>query len=300
MTTSATTITENNIFTKGMLISLHQGNYAGRKRMDKSQMENLPTEIVRGVHDLFEKSFKILLQDISAFDRETRHSVKYVSVPFPIDGVYFISSERIEKIIEMLEARKAQRLELIEKAVENYDEAVKTFAEKYPAYYQHAKAKYLTKNQFLERFYCKYQFIKISAPGKDDALISPEIYKKEMEKFKETIAEMKNEVVSTIYTELLKTTNRLKKQCTDGVPSQRTLNTLNEYMKRVEEVYSDFVDRADLKKALKAVKAQVLGVTAEELRDNDASREKFRGEISSLLEGIKALPNIQLRRAIDF
>jgi hypothetical protein len=293
-------ITEKNIFEKGMLINLNQGSYAGRKRLSKDQMKDLPTEIVRGVHDLFDAEFKRLLKDISAYDRDTRHEVKMKSVPFPIDGVYFTGSERIEPMIELLEQRKQERGELIEKAVANYEGAIQSFAEKYPDYYEKAKHKYPTKQHFQERFYCKYQFLKISAPGKEDKLISPEVYKKEMEKFRETIQEMKAEVISTIYQELLETTNRLRKQCTDGKPNQRTLNTLNEYLKRIDEVYSDFVDRDDLKKAIKSIKAQVLGVTADALRDNDDTREKFRKGISDLVGEIKNLPNIPLRRAIDF
>ena len=293
-------ITEKNIFERGMLVSLTMGGYSGRKNLSKEQLGNLPTEIVRGVHDLFEKEFKRLLRDISCFDMETRRLVWHQSVPFPLNSVYFISSTKIDDIIEQLESRKQQREEMIEKAVENYEEAIQIFAEKYPDYYQKAKSKYISKNRFAERFYFKYQFLKISAPAKEDSIISPELYKKEMEKFKQTIDEMKKEVVSTIYQELLETTVRLKKQATDGKPNQRTLNNLNEYLKKIDEIYKDFVDRNDLKKAIKDVKASILGITAEDLRDSDASREAFREGIAALVEQIKVLPDIPLKRAITF
>lgn len=293
-------INESNLFQKGMLISLNLGGYSGRKKLKKEQMGDLPTEIVRGVHDLFNKEFKKLLVEISAHDQETRRIVKHQSVPFPLDGVYFICSDRLEKVIEELESRKAERAELIEKAVENYEEAIETFAKDYPEYYKNAKSKYLSKEQFTERFYCKYQFLRISAPSEEDSIISPEMYKREIEKFRETINEMKNDVVSTIYQELLESTVRLKKQCTDGKPSQRTINTMNEFLKKIDEIYSEFVDRKDLSNAIKAVKKQMLGITADELRDVDASREKFRKEISSLVNEIKNLPDIPLKRAIEF
>lgn len=300
MTAPKTTITEQNIFSRGMLINLNQGNYAGRKRMSKGQLTGLPTEIVRGVHDLFDSEFKRLLKEISAFDRDTRHEVKMKSVPFPIDGVYFISSDRIEPMIEMIDGRKERRQELIETAVDNYEGAIATFAAKYPEYYEKAKGKYPTKQHFQERFYCKYQFLKISAPGKDDKLISPEIYKREMAKFKETVEEMKADVVATIYQELLETTNRLRKQCTDGKVSQRTFNSLGIFLQKIDEVYADFVDRDDLKKAIKAIKAQVLGVTAESLRDSDDAKEKFRKGMATLVGDLKNLPDVPLKRAIDF
>lgn len=300
MTEPKRMITEENIFTKGMLINLSMGSYVGRKKLAKEQMGELPTEIVRGVHDLFDKDFKKLLTEIAAFDGEIRWMVKSRSVPFPIDGVYFIKSEQIEDIIDRLNAKKGQRDEMIEKALEGYEEAIKIFAEKYPVYYEKAKHKYPSKSHFIERFPFKYQFLKIQAPGKEDKVISPEIYKLEMAKFKETIEDMKKEVISTIYGQLLETTSRLKKQCTEGKPSQRTLNTLNEYLQKIDDVYSDFVDRKDLKAAIKSVKAQVLGVTADELRDNDEAREKFRAGIADIVGNIKSLPDIPLKRAIEF
>jgi hypothetical protein len=295
-----TMITEQNIYEKGMLITLNQGNYAGRKKLSKEQMGDLPTEIVRGVHDLFDKEFKSLLKEISAFDNETRHLVKRRSVPFPIDGVYFIPSRGIESIINFLEGRKADRAALIQKAVDNYETAIENFAVKYPDYYNHAKSRYLPKHAFENRFYCKYQFLKISAPNEENSLISPELYQTEMRKFRETIEEMKREVVGTIYQELLETTARLKKQCTDGKPSQRTLNSLNEYLVRIDEVYAGFVDREDLVTAIQKVKAQVLGITAEELRDSDKTRESFRKSISAVMSEIQNLPDIPLKRSIEF
>lgn len=136
--------------------------------------------------------------------------------------------------------------------------------------------------------------------GQENSLISPEMYQTEMRKFRETIEEMKREVVGTIYQELLETTARLKKQCTDGKPSQRTLNSLNEYLVRIDEVYAGFVDREDLVTAIQKVKAQVLGITAEELRDSDKTRESFRKSISAVMSEIQNLPDIPLKRSIEF
>lgn len=292
-------INDTNIYNKGMLISLRMGSYAGRRRMDKEQLKELPTEIVRGVHDLFDLEYKKLLQEISAFDRHTRHIVWHMCIPFPVDGIYFMPAKKISEAIEMLELRKTERYELVNQAVENYEAAIETFAEKYPEYYQRARNKYLSRDRFHGRFYFNYQFLNIAAPDEKHAIISPELYKEEVRKFKETIQQMKSDVVSTIYSELLESTNRLKKQCTEGKPSQRTLNSVNEFLKKIDEVYSDFVDRDDLVKAIKKVKAQVLGVTAESLRASDDTREKFRKSVSSLVSEIKNLPDIPLKRAIE-
>jgi hypothetical protein len=293
-------INENNIFDQGMLIHLKMGGYEGRMKLSVDQLKDLPQEIVRGVHDLFDKSFKDLLREIGSFDNETRWEVKRRSVPFPIDGVYFITSGYIEKIIELLEQRKIGRRELIAKAVENYDVAIQIFSEKYPDYFERAKHKYLTKDRFQQRFYFQYQFIKITAPDKNGKFITPEMYKLEMKKFKDTINEMKQEVLGTIYQSLLEVTGRLKKQCTDGKPNQRTFNSLNAFLAQIDDVYSDFIDRDDMKEAIKKIKAQVLGIDANDLRSSEDLKAKFGKEIAALGAEIKALPDIPLKRAIDF
>jgi hypothetical protein len=294
-----TMINEKNIFEKGMLISIRAGAYTGRKKLSDEQLKGLPTEIVRGVHDLFDTDFKKLLVDIQTLDWEARHQIKKMSVPFPIDGVYFLVSSKINDAIGYLDDRKAERENLINGILEKYEDAVKAFAEKYPEYYKHAKDSYPTKSRLAEKFYFQYQFIKI-APPDENSLISSDQYKQEMKKFKESIQEMKDEVVGIIYQALFESVDRLKKQCTDGKPNQRTFDTLNKFLAQIDEVYADFVDRGDLKGMIKKIKAQVLGVTAEDLRNNEEMKKDFRDAISKVASEIKALPDIPLKRAIDF
>jgi hypothetical protein len=290
-----TTINENNIFEKGMLISLNLGAYAGRKKLSADQLENLPKEIVRGVHDLFDKAFKEKLEAIWKHDAITRGHLKDLSVPFPIDGIYFLSFDRIESIIEFLDERKKSRWELVEEVLANYEAAKITFAEKYPSYYAKAQTKYPSKARLAQRFYFEYQFLKISAPDKNP-LISPEQYKKEMEKFRQTISTMKQEVVGIIYQSLSDLTNRLKKQSKDGKMNQRTFNNLHKFMEQIDSTYSGFIDRKDLQDTLKKVKAELKGMSADMLRDNDAQRKKFYKAITSLTEEIKALPDVESKR----
>jgi hypothetical protein len=295
-------IDERNIYEKGMLISLSIGAYPGRMKLSKEQLKDLPTEIVRGVHDIFDNSYKELLQAIEKYDRETRWEVKRRSVPFPIDGVWFVSSSTIGEIIKLLDERREERKKLIDKAADEYENAIAIFADKYPDFHRHAlqKRRYISKERFLSRFYFTYQFIKIAAPDKDNKFISPEMYRTEMKKFKDTIEEMKREVLGVIYSALLESATRLKKQCKDGKPNQRTLDTLNTFLSRVDEVYSDFIDRNDVKDAISKIKKQVLGVDAESLRSDESFKKKFGKAITTIVNEIQALPDMPLTRAIDF
>jgi hypothetical protein len=292
-------INETNIFERGVLISLHIGSYEGRKKLNSEQLKGLPTEIVRGVHDLFDKKFKLLLREIDLFDSQTRGNIKDRTISFFIDGVYFLKSELIDEVVEYLEKRKEERLELIQTAVNAYDGAIMDFKQEYPDFYKAAKGRYISKGDFQNRFYFNYQFLKIAPPDKD-GILTPETYKREMGKFRESIEEMKKEVLSMIFENLLDATKRLKDQCTDGKPNQRTLNNLNKFLAQIDNVYSDFIDRKDIKEAIANVKANLLGVDAKSLRESGDYKAQFKKEIASAVEIIKALPDIPLKRSLEF
>ena len=296
-------ITEKNLFSNGVLIGIHSGSYEGRKKLTPEQLKDLPQEIVRGVHDMFETEFKKLIQNIRAFDSETRNMVKRKSVPFPFGGVYwgvyYVSSAQLDDVIDLMEERMKQRVSLIDEAVDNYDAAIETFARKYPEFYEQAKDKYPQKQAFAGKFYFNYQLIKVTAPDKS-GMLSAEQYKREREKFRETIEDMKKEVVSTIYESLLEMTSRLKEQCTDGKPNQRTLNSLSRFLEQIDEIYTEFIDRDDIKTVVAKIKSQVLGVSAESLRNSDELKNELAKQIKSAMNEFKALPDIPLKRAIDF
>lgn len=298
----ATTINETNIYDRGMLIVLNETGYSGYKKLSKEEIQEagLPEEIVRGVHNLFEKSYKEKLDNITLFDNKTRAYVKDRSVPFhKIKSVYFLGYDRIDMIEQYIEERKIQREELVNELVEDYDNAVQSFAKKYPKYYRKAMDKYPTKDKFKRKFSFDYSFIQIAAPSKNSKL-TPEQYRRAKEQFTQTIEAVKKDVVNTIYTDLLELTGRLKRQSKDGKMSQRTFNSLNEYFAKIEEVYSEFVDRKDMTEAINKVKQSVLGKSADMLRDNDGQRNKFHKAIAALTKEIKALPDVELKRAIDF
>lgn len=297
MTTTA--INEKNIFDNGMLISIKAGAFHGKKKLSAEQLQDLPKEIVRGVHDLFTKEFKDLLNKVITLDWNVRHEIRNLSIPFPIDGIYFLPINKIEKAIEMLEGKKKEREGLIQEILDNYLAAKEAFAERYPDYFERARNKYPSISDLKSRFYLNYQFVKITPPDKD-SIISGDQYKEEIKKFKETIQEMKKEVVATIYQELTESVGKLQKQSTEGKLNQKTFEGLNELLLRIEEVYSGFVDRKDLMEVVKKVKAQAMGVTSEQLRNSESAKEKFRKGISEVFSEIKALPDIPLKRAIEF
>ena len=293
-------ITSENIFEKGMLINLSMGGFDGRVKLSKEQLKDFPTEIVRGVHDIFESEFKKLIKEIGKHDGITRWEIKYMSIPFPIDGIYFILSKQIEKAIEFLKKRENERKELIQNAIDNYDNAIVKFSEQYPEYYLHAKGKYPSKERLRERFYFKYQLFAITTPEKTLGEVSSDLYTEELDKFRKDVSTMKQEVVNIIYTELCDRIKMLQKQCSDGKPSQKTFNKMTRVLGQIDEIYSDFIDRQDIKDVVEKVKRLVSGVTADNLRDSESFKNEFKTSMAKTFEEIKNLPDTELTRSLEF
>ena len=293
-------ITSENIFEKGMLVSLTMGGFEGRIKLSEEQLKDFPTEIVRGVHDIFENEFKTLIKEIFSHDGKTREGLQGMSIPFPINGIYFILSRYIEKAINFLKEKETERITLIQTATDNYEQAIEKFAEKYPTYYRHAKGKYPSRYEFQQKFYFRYQLFTITKPEKALSTISPDIYTEELDKFRKDVFSMKQEVVNIIYTELLDRVKMLQKQCSDGKPSQKTFNKLNKILNQIDEVYSDFVDRQDIKDIITKIKGQVTGVTADDIRSSEDFKKEFKSAMAKTFQEIKNLPDTELTRSLDF
>ena len=295
------TVNDDNIYKYGVIISMTTGKYEGCRKLDKDQFkDDLPKDIVRGTNDIFDKPFITILKAIMSHDAATRNTIKSQTVPFPLDNIYFIPSRKIESIIGYMEERKAKRDALVQNAVDMYETSIENFAREYPDLYERSKNHYLTKGQFVNRFFLRYQFIKIQAPDQEGSFMSPEMYEAEKAKFRQTIEEMKREVLSIIYETLLETTERLKSQCENNKPNQLTINKLNGFLTQVEDIYSDFIDRKDIKNILNNIKKTALGIDAESLREDETLKNKFASEISLIAKEIKAMPDIPVKRALDF
>ena len=292
------TVNYENIFDRGMLINLKMGSWAARNKLSQEDLKDLPKEIVRGVYDLLDD--KEQLDEIISVQNKLRNKVKSQTVPFPIDGVYFVLGKDIEKVIDIVKEDQIIISNLAKEFGEGYIKKIENYAKKYPVFYERAKGKYPTKEEVIARFYVQYRMFQVNVPNKKLTFVSSELYKEEMRKFKNEVEEMKKEVINIIYTELLERVSTLYRQCDDGKPSQRTLNNLGELFEKVENLYSDFIDRQDITDMVGKIKKIVVGVDAKELRSDDKFKSDFGKKMKRVAGELKALPDMELKRSIEF
>lgn len=297
-------INYQNIFEKGLLVSLSLRGWCGKSWISDELLKDLPTEIIKGRMDLLMEEDKNFFLEIKKTDLSVISEVKKITIPFPIEGVYFVLEKNVNQLVQLVEKRKEARKKSIEAVVEKYEEGKKRFAEKYPEFYKSAVkcGKYPSKEALRERFKFEFKLFQISIPSSDSLKgIDSGILKVEMDKFKNDISEMKKEVANIICNELLMKAETLKKQSLgDSKPNQKTLNSLNEFFETISGLYSDFVDRKDVLKAVNKFKNTVGTTTAEDLRFDENFKAKFGEKIEEVAKTIQALPNIKHKRAIEF
>lgn len=295
-------ITDKNIFEKGMCISINTGLYRASYRLPKEKFKDLPKKeqnLVRGTFDSLLKDEKKKIDEIISYDNHTRNKIKEQTVPFPIAGVYFVTQNKIDWVLEYIENRTGdERKQLIQEAASVYKSGIKKFKKEVPSLYEIIKDKYPSKQEFIRRFYFNFQFFQVNAPNKNLDFISPELYKQEIEKIRSTVEQVKKEVCNIIYTELLEMAKKIENRLENGKPNQKTINRVEKFAEKIEEIYSDFVTRKDINKIIKDFKNLTNGIEAKELRNNENLSKEFKKDIGKISSNIENLKNVELTRAI--
>jgi len=293
-------INDKNLYDKGMFICLSLGAWQARSKLNKSQLKGFTDkerEIVRGVHDLLYDTSE--LDAITSFNSKTKITFDNMTIPTPMRGIRFCLGTQIEKTLEYVKDRKQEREEIVQTFLDAYESRQKEFEKEMPEYHKLNKHKYPTKDDLKSRFYINVRVFKVSVPDKGLKYISPELYKQEVNAFKQQVEDMKKEVVNIIYTELLDKVNNLKTQCLSGKPSQKTFNFIEKFMERIADNYDDFIERNDIRSMIDKVKSEVGSVEAKELRDNESLKKEFGKQMKGLLSELQNLPDVELKRAIE-
>lgn len=295
-------ITEKNIFEKGMCISINTGLYRASHRLPKEKFKDLPEEeqkLVRGTFDSLLKEEKKKVEAIIKYDNSTRNTVKSETVPFPIKGVYFVTQNKIDWVLDYVKQRTGEeREELIKEAAKSYKNGIKRFKKEVPALYELVAGKYPSKREFIDRFYFNFQLFQINAPNKELDFISPELYKQEVAKIKSTVEQVKQEVCNIIYTEMLEMAKKIENRVDIDKPNQKTINRVEKFAEKIEEIYSDFITRKDIKKIIKDFRSITDGIESKELKNNNELKREFKKDIKKMASEIESLKNVELTRAI--
>jgi len=294
-----TTISNNNVnaFQNACLINIVCRTWSGQKKLTKSQIAKaMESDWVGGHKDLIDPAELTKLRKIQG---AAKRFIEDMSLPFPVRGLTLVPKGSIEAIDDKL---KEYELEL--------QEAVSLFEAKYRELREFART--ALNGLFNERDYpisisgrftIEWQFVAISAP-EDTGILTPEIYRREKEKFTQLMEETRNTAVAALRSEFTGIVSHMVERLTTEVDgkSKTFRDTLTGNFWKFFQSFKDrniFEDGA-LDDLVEQAQSALHGVTPDELRDNDVMRGRVSGSMKQVVDSINSALVDRPTRKIKF
>ena len=285
-----------NIFSKGILISLRTRLWGATGKLEDDKYDvidkDLDKEHIRAYIDLI--TDKSLIHSMIQTRSAAKRFIQAYSLPFPETGFNFVPKDQIEFIVNRLEEYRSEFISYGNSLAEQLKSLEASFAEKHPKLYDPARYPSVEKLKSVIRF--EYVLRVFSAPDESLGLISPDIYKKEIEKFKADIEEMKVSATAIICKEIKKRIDLLSDQCDSGKINQATLNSIQTTMDKFKTVWTGFVEEKDVLKIMKDLDLYLDGTDANMLRYDSNFRSMVGAKAAEIA---KTLENKGFKRSLD-
>jgi hypothetical protein len=269
-------------FEKGCLIKVSTSVWPARKKLDKDAMSAIGnTEYLSGGKSLVNpEAFK----EIRAVVTKAKAYVKALGLPFPIDGINFVPKQLIVDIDEYLTRCK-----------EEFTEAVRLFNLKFEDLKLDAR-KYLVDHydpkdydiDLEKKFSFSWQFVILGAP--DQGVLPVELYKQEVEKFKNLMKEASEMAVDALRVEFSDLVTHMVERLTPAEDGKKKV--IKDSV--VENIYGffDLFEKRNifqdetLKEIVQQAKAVIGGVKPEDLRVDESLRTALRDEMAQIKRNI--------------
>ena len=281
---------------EGAFCQLKIGRWDASVRLPKGKLgDKVPKNIIRATQDLIDD--RTLLNDIATIKRAAKGYLVRNSLPFSMDGVFWVNKEQIPALDEKFKEFEVEYKNRLDKLVRNYIKMKNDFRKKYPTYYNGSK--YPTASNLRRKFYFKWQFFQFTIPDKKMNILPPSIYKKEKEKMLNLVKDMEEMTITMVGNLLIKRVQKLSKQCVTGKINGNTVNSIEKFMGRWDTLWGDYVDEKRMKTAMKKMKEEVKNMSTERLNNNEDFRNKMAGSLESVINQIKNIPGFELKRKLD-
>jgi len=281
---------------EGVLCQLRVGRWGASIRMSKDKFgDDIPTEIVRGMQDLVDD--RTILQDLLTLKREAKRELVNSSIAFPVDNVFWVPKHKIEHLDERLREIKEQYIAGTEDLIANMDKLKKQFRRKYKAYYD--PENYPDEHQIRAKYYFKWSFFQFQLPDKKAGILTASMYKREQEKFKKMAQEMEEMAINVIGNTLLARINRLREQCEGDKINAGTLNSLDKFLWKWDDLWSGTIDNKKMKGIMRTLRIQMKKTSAEGLRNSEDFRTQVADKMTKVADQLKAIPDFKIKRKLD-
>jgi len=277
-----TDIQVSDIFKKGVLIQLTIGCWNGATKISKKKLKEVfGSDWTKAEKELINpKEIKAMVK----LGSEARQGFLYKrTVPFPIKGAVICSFEALEAIDRGLQERQDYYMQKVNDFVSRYPQLKEEARQELEPHDLYNEEDYPT--NILDKFYFTWRYFNISSPD-NDQMISPDIIRREREKFIATMEEAREEGVKALRLEFSKLVQTSISQLTPKPDGSRK-KIYDSMTGNFYEFFETFKTRnifndETLNGLLDQARGIIAGVTTNDLKESEDLRKVVQENMNSL------------------
>lgn len=111
--------------------------------------------------------------------------------------------------------------------------------------------------------------------------------------------EMEEMAINVIGNTLLARINRLREQCEGDKINAGTLNSLDKFLWKWDDLWSGTIDNKKMKGIMRTLRIQMKKTSAEGLRNSEDFRTQVADKMTKVADQLKAIPDFKIKRKLD-
>ena len=286
-------INHKDLFQKACLIQISSSIWMGSRMLEQGLMEKIgQSEWLKGRKFLVNPE---LLGPVKTSVHQARNTVQKHTLPFPITSLYLIPKESLGIVDEALEGFRERFWIKVNDFVDQYDLA-------------REEARTVLGDLFNEtdypeeistKFKFEWRFLTLDLPTKSK-ILTPEIYKREKEKFEAMMEETRQMATEALATELGEIVQNLAERLNDNGKGKSInsamLNRIRDFFDAFET--KNLFDDEKLNEVVAQAHSVVDGISPYGIKYNEVMRKRITASMSDLKETVNSVIQDLPRRKI--
>lgn len=294
---------EQDTFSNGVLLHCEIRMWGASAKLDSGLLaqlgisDRLLLDQISAVRSVLTKEGNELLGQYRTIKSEVKSWIFRNSLPFPVEGFVFVPKTLIERCDNYLKQRQEEAQMIVDTICPMIKQLEADYAAKFPKLYD--ASKYPSESSLRNHFAFRWTFRVFAPPSEQMMVLPPNVYKEEVERFKQDINRMRTMTLSAVGNALLDRVKSLSEQCENDAVKTNTVESVKRFLERFDEVFSGFVSNEKLQQLIGSVKEYMDGTDASMLSADDEFRSVVGAKMKEVVSEIKNVPGMQLKRGFE-
>jgi hypothetical protein len=286
-----------NMFEKGCLVQLSASVWGASRKIKPEQLTDMAfsSEWLRASKKLVDPE---ALKPINKVINKARSYISSVSLPFPIKGMEFVPKEMITRVDDRLNEFKGEFNQKVAEFMEKYDSLREVAMVHLGELFNEMEYPLDVRSKFA----LIWRFIILDVPNGNTAILAPEVYEREKEKFVQTMEQARELAIQSLREEFAGMVERITERFTNGkngdskIFKNGTVNNFYEYFETFKErnIFKD----EQLAELVEQAKAILGGKSAEEIRTTENLKDRIRNDMHNVENAMTEILSIPRRKIV--